>query len=69
MEPTFIFTGGVSNNIGMKLALKELLGVEIGETKMDPTYAGALGASIYAHKYNAIGYIGVNAESNLQSVK
>lgn len=51
IEPTVIFSGGVSNNAGMKLALEELLGVKIGETKLDTTYAGALGAAVYAHKY------------------
>ena len=51
IEPTVVFSGGVSNNAGMKLALEEILGVKIGETKLDTTYAGAFGAAIYAYKY------------------
>lgn len=52
IEPAIVFTGGVSNNAGMKLALEEILGAPISATKMDTTYAGALGAAVYAQKYS-----------------
>lgn len=51
LEPEIVFSGGVSNNVGMKLALEELLGFSISEVKMDTTYAGALGAAVYAHRF------------------
>jgi predicted CoA-substrate-specific enzyme activase len=51
LEPDIVFTGGVSNNIGMKKALEELLKVTISEVKLDTTYAGALGAAVYAQRY------------------
>ncbi|HWR28471.1 MAG TPA: acyl-CoA dehydratase activase [Negativicutes bacterium] len=68
MEPTIIFSGGVSNNIGMKLALEEVLGVKIGETKLDTTFGGALGAAIYAHKYALSGHVAVSSQTVLQAV-
>lgn len=51
LEPDIVFTGGVSNNVGMKKALEELLKVTISSVKLDTTYAGALGAAIYAQKF------------------
>lgn len=45
-----LFTGGVSNNIGMRRALTEVIGEELATTKLDTVYAGALGAAIYADK-------------------
>lgn len=41
-----LFTGGVSNNVGMKRALEEVIGEKLSEAKLDTTYAGALGAAI-----------------------
>lgn len=52
-----LFTGGVSNNMGMKRALQEVLGEKLSETKFDTTYAGAIGAAIQAHR-NSILNIG-----------
>lgn len=46
-----IFTGGVSHNRGMIKALEEVLGIKFGTTKIDATYAGALGAAIHAVEY------------------
>jgi (R)-2-hydroxyacyl-CoA dehydratese activating ATPase len=51
LEPDIVFTGGVSNNVGMRKALEELLKVSISEVKLDTTYAGALGAAVYARKF------------------
>ncbi|MGN0427671.1 MAG: acyl-CoA dehydratase activase [Agathobacter sp.] len=45
-----LFTGGVSNNVGMRRALEEVIGEKLAGTKLDPVYAGALGAAIYAHR-------------------
>ncbi|NTU52750.1 MAG: hypothetical protein HGA97_03425 [Chlorobiaceae bacterium] len=50
LEGALVFTGGVSNNIGMKKALEELIGLEITPFRLDPVYAGALGAAIYAQR-------------------
>ncbi|MBO7336316.1 MAG: 2-hydroxyglutaryl-CoA dehydratase [Lachnospiraceae bacterium] len=47
-EETMLFTGGVSKNKGMRKAITEVTGVPIGETSLDTTYAGALGAAYIA---------------------
>lgn len=69
MESTVIFSGGVSNNIGMKQALENTLGIQIGTTKLNTTYAGALGAAIYAHKYATNGHVANTTESILHAVQ
>ncbi len=51
LDDTILFTGGVSQNPGMRKAVKEVLGMELGNTKLDATLAGALGAAIYAYDY------------------
>jgi (R)-2-hydroxyacyl-CoA dehydratese activating ATPase len=51
LEPELLFSGGVSNNKGMKRALEELIGHPISSTKLDTTYAGALGAAVIAQQY------------------
>lgn len=45
-----LFTGGVSNNVGMRRAIQEVIGEKLSATKLDSVYAGALGAAIYAYK-------------------
>ncbi len=50
-EPELVFSGGVSNNIGMKKAIENLLGQKIAAVKLDTIFAGALGAAIHAYKY------------------
>ena len=49
LEEDLVFTGGVSNNVGMKHALETLIGFPIRTGRIDMIYAGALGAAIYAH--------------------
>ena len=51
LEPTVLFTGGVSNNKGMKKAIEEVMGIELGTTKLDTTFAGALGAAVSAGRF------------------
>lgn len=51
IEPEILFSGGVSNNPGMRYALEKVLGYQIKDTKLDMVYAGALGAAIYANTY------------------
>jgi (R)-2-hydroxyacyl-CoA dehydratese activating ATPase len=51
LEPELLFSGGVSNNKGMKRALEELIGHPISSTKLETTYAGALGAAVIAQQY------------------
>lgn len=53
LAPTVLFTGGVSNNQGMRRALEEATGAKLGSTKLNTTYAGALGAAISAGRYAA----------------
>jgi predicted CoA-substrate-specific enzyme activase len=48
MESELIFTGGVSNNPGMRHVLEELIGASFTPTKFDMIFAGALGAAVYA---------------------
>jgi predicted CoA-substrate-specific enzyme activase len=50
LEPDLIFSGGVSNNGGMKRALEEVIGHPIVATRLDTVYAGALGAAIFAQR-------------------
>ena len=50
IEPELVFSGGVSNNSGMKKAIEEVLGYPVSEVKMDTIYAGALGAAVIANK-------------------
>lgn len=49
-ESDVVFTGGVSNNRGMRKALEEVIGVPIVVPKVDTTFAGALGAAIEAQR-------------------
>ncbi|PAW79949.1 MAG: hypothetical protein B9S32_01075 [Verrucomicrobia bacterium Tous-C9LFEB] len=53
LEPDLVFTGGVSNNIGMWHVLEELLEAKFIRSKLDLIYAGALGAAIHAAKFLA----------------
>lgn len=53
LTPTVLFTGGVSNNVGMRKALEDITGVALGTTKLNTTFAGALGAAISAGRYAA----------------
>lgn len=50
LEKDLVFTGGVSNNVGMKYALEQLLGHPIIIPQLDMVYAGALGAAVYAQR-------------------
>ncbi len=50
LDPELVFSGGVSNNSGMRHALEELLKNPIKDTKLDMVYCGALGAAVLAQK-------------------
>ncbi|NMG76442.1 2-hydroxyacyl-CoA dehydratase [Aromatoleum diolicum] len=50
LESDIVFTGGVSNNVGMKHALERLLGQKIVQPKLDMVFAGCLGAAVYAQR-------------------
>jgi (R)-2-hydroxyacyl-CoA dehydratese activating ATPase len=50
LEPELVFSGGVSNNVGMWKALEQSLGEKISTVRLDTVYAGALGAAILAQK-------------------
>jgi predicted CoA-substrate-specific enzyme activase len=50
LESELVFSGGVSNNLGMRKALEEQLGQPISQVKLDTIYAGALGAAVFAQK-------------------
>jgi activator of 2-hydroxyglutaryl-CoA dehydratase len=51
LDPDLVFSGGVSNNVGMKRALEDLIGHTITTTRLDMVYAGALGAAVLAQKH------------------
>ena len=53
IEPPIVFTGGVSNNIGMWKVLEEEIGASFTPAKLDLIYAGALGAAAHAWKFYA----------------
>lgn len=55
IEPNVLFTGGVSNNVGMVAALNKILGFEIQIPKIDTVYAGAIGAALFAAQYAQAG--------------
>lgn len=50
LESDIVFTGGVSNNVGMKHALEKMLGQSIVVPRLDMVFAGALGAAVYAQR-------------------
>lgn len=52
LEGDLVFTGGVSSNVGMKAALEDLIGLPITALKLDPVFAGALGAAVYAQNFH-----------------
>ncbi|MDF2873905.1 MAG: putative CoA-substrate-specific enzyme activase, partial [Sporomusa sp.] len=64
LEPGLAFSGGVSNNIGMKKAIEDLLEHPISEFKLDAIYAGALGAAVHALNYQVAGVRGEQAAEN-----
>jgi len=51
IEPNVLFTGGVSNNVGMIAALEEVLGFSIEVSKLNTVFAGALGAALFGGQY------------------
>jgi predicted CoA-substrate-specific enzyme activase len=53
IEPEIVFTGGVSNNVGMWKVLEEQIGAKFTRPKLDLIFAGALGAAIHAWKFFA----------------
>ncbi|MGN0484489.1 MAG: 2-hydroxyacyl-CoA dehydratase [Lachnospiraceae bacterium] len=50
LDEDIVFTGGVSNNVGMRKAFETLLGHKFKETKLNMVFAGALGAAVYAQQ-------------------
>jgi predicted CoA-substrate-specific enzyme activase len=51
IEPDIVFTGGVSNNVGMWKVLEEEIGAKFTPARLDLIFAGALGAAIHAWKF------------------
>lgn len=51
LDADLVFTGGVSNNVGMRHALSTLVGHPIVVPHLDTIYAGALGAAVYAQRF------------------
>jgi predicted CoA-substrate-specific enzyme activase len=50
IEREVIFSGGVSNNIGMHHAVEQILGFPLVKVAIDAVYASALGAAIHAQQ-------------------
>lgn len=63
IEEGILFTGGVSNNVGMRKALEKIMNVKISTAKIDTVFAGAIGAAIYGQKYVEAG-INIAHEEN-----
>lgn len=61
IEPDVVFTGGVSLNRGMRAALESHLGVPFADLPLDATYAGALGAAVFARQFAASGQASASA--------
>jgi predicted CoA-substrate-specific enzyme activase len=53
VEPGLAFTGGVSNNPGMRHVLEILLKARFQRPRIDLIYAGAIGAAVHASKHAA----------------
>jgi predicted CoA-substrate-specific enzyme activase len=53
LDADLVFTGGVSNNVGMRKALEKLVGHAFAAPRLDMVYAGALGAAIHAQRFAA----------------
>ncbi|GHV78945.1 2-hydroxyglutaryl-CoA dehydratase [Spirochaetia bacterium] len=53
LEPSILFTGGVTNNQGMRKALEDVLETQLADAPFDTTFAGALGAAVYAGHFAA----------------
>ena len=51
IEKNVLFTGGVSNNVGIRRAFEEQLGFKISDSRLDTVYAGAIGAAVFADEY------------------
>ncbi|CUU42506.1 2-hydroxyglutaryl-CoA dehydratase component A [Blastochloris viridis] len=56
LDPELVFSGGVSNNLGMKRALEDLIGHPITTPKLDMVYAGAIGAAVIAQRHYQAGH-------------
>ena len=56
LDPELVFSGGVSNNLGMKKALEDLIGHPITTPKLDMVYAGAVGAAVLAQRHSQAGH-------------
>jgi predicted CoA-substrate-specific enzyme activase len=48
-----LFSGGVSNNVGMHRAVEQILGFPLLRVAIDTVYAGALGAAVHAQQFAA----------------
>ncbi len=53
IESDVFFSGGVAKNVGMKVALEEVLNAKIVAPEYDPQLVGALGAAILAKNYGS----------------
>jgi predicted CoA-substrate-specific enzyme activase len=53
IEPEVIFSGGVSNNVGMRKAMESVLNLKLLQVPLDTAFAGALGAAIHAQEFVA----------------
>lgn len=48
VEPEFLFTGGISKNIGIVKRVEKIIGLEAIKPRIDTQIAGALGAATFA---------------------
>jgi len=50
LDPELAFSGGVSNNVGVKHALESLLGHPFVTPRLNAVFAGCLGAAVIAQQ-------------------
>ena len=67
-ESDLLFTGGVSNNPGMRHVLEELIGTPFATSTFDMIYAGALGAAVYATQHAALSRGAADTEHEFRGV-
>ncbi len=71
IDSNVLFTGGVSNNVGMRKAFEDILDIKIVDSKLDTVFAGALGAAVYAAEFaqrNLPSFEGIQTEVQKKQV-
>ncbi len=68
IEENILFTGGVSNNIGIRKAFEKYLEIPFVDSKLDTVYAGAFGAAVFASERSVKGVSSLSEEGDRKYV-